>query len=210
MKGSMEENSIFAAIEAVLFATGRAVSASEIAQALSLTPEMAALYTRNFQEMWNSAGHGTEVIELEDAWQMCTRKEYYPQLIALELNPGKPRLTDVLLETLSVVAYKQPVTKAEIERIRGVNCDHAVNKLVEYHLIMELGRAQQPGRPILFGTTQDFLRVFGITSRDTLPVINPLKAEDFRLEAEAEAGAARAETPGAGPETGASDLVVDV
>jgi segregation and condensation protein B len=91
------------------------------------------------------------------------------------------------METLSVIAYKQPVTKAEIERIRGVNSDHAVNKLIEYHLVTELGRAKQPGRPILFGTTQDFLRAFGVSSPDTLPEISPVTVADFREEAEAEA-----------------------
>jgi segregation and condensation protein B len=128
-----------------------------------------------------------EIIELDGAWQMCTRKEYYPQLITLELTPKKPHLTDVVMETLSVIAYKQPVTKAEIERIRGVNSDHAVNKLIEYHLVTELGRAKQPGRPILFGTTQDFLRAFGVSSPDTLPEISPVTVADFREEAEAEA-----------------------
>ena len=92
----------------------------------------------------------------------------------------------MLLETLSVIAYRQPVTKAEIERIRGVNSDHAVNKLVEYELVAELGRAKLPGRPILFGTTQEFLRLFGVTAADDLPEISPVKLEDFREEAESE------------------------
>jgi len=95
--------------------------------------------------------------------------------------------TDVLLETLSIIAYKQPVTKIEIEHIRGVKTDHAVNKLVEYNLVCEAGRLDAPGRPILFATTEEFLRNFGIESLDDLPVINPDKIEDFKLEAEQEA-----------------------
>lgn len=95
-------------------------------------------------------------------------------------------LTDVLLETLSIVAYKQPVTKIEIEHIRGVKSDHAVNKLVEYNLVCEAGRLDAPGRPVLFATTEEFLRNFGIESLDDLPVINPDKIEDFKTEAEHE------------------------
>ena len=91
-----------------------------------------------------------------------------------------------MLETLSIIAYKQPVTKAEIEKIRGVKCDHAINKLVEYGLVQELRRLDAPGRPILFGTTEEFLRNFGIHSTDDLPVISPVKMEDFRAEVEEE------------------------
>ena len=95
-------------------------------------------------------------------------------------------LTDVLLETLSIIAYKQPITKVEIEKIRGVSCDHAVNKLVEYNLVCELGRLDAPGRPLLFGTTEEFLRSFGVQSIDELPVLNPVQVEEFKQEAEAE------------------------
>ena len=92
------------------------------------------------------------------------------------------------METLSIIAYRQPVTKAEIEKIRGVKCDHAVNKLIEYGLVQELGRLDAPGRPLLFGTTEEFLRDFGISSKDNLPEISPVLLEDFKEEAEAEAG----------------------
>jgi segregation and condensation protein B len=90
------------------------------------------------------------------------------------------------METLSIIAYKQPVTKLEIEKIRGVKCDHAVNKLVEYDLVTELGRLDAPGRPLLFGTTETFLRHFGVNSLEDLPSINPVKVEDFKAEAEEE------------------------
>lgn len=182
----MEKDRIGAAIEAILFATGRAVTTEELAKATGTGTDELRQTAGALMEEWNASGHGTEMIRLEDAWQMCTRKDYYPQLITLELHPRKPKLTDVLLETLSVIAYRQPVTKAEIERIRGVNSDHAVNKLVEYELVAELGRAKLPGRPILFGTTQEFLRLFGFTAADDLPEISPVKLEDFREEAESE------------------------
>ena len=95
-------------------------------------------------------------------------------------------LTDTLLETLSIIAYKQPVTRMEIEAVRGVNCDHAINKLLEYDLIRELGRLDAPGRPLLFGTTEQFLRCFGVSNLEELPEMNPEKLEEFKRQAEAE------------------------
>ena len=91
-----------------------------------------------------------------------------------------------MLETLSIIAYKQPVTKLEIEKIRGVKSDHAVNKLVEFGLVREVGRLDAPGRPILFGTTEEFLRNFGVQGLDDLPEIDPVQMEDFKAEAEEE------------------------
>ena len=102
------------------------------------------------------------------------------------MQPKKAVLTDVMMETLSIIAYKQPVTKQEIDKIRGVKSDHAVNKLVEYKLVQELGRLDAPGRPIVFGTTEEFLRNFGVDSTDNLPEISPVKMEDFRAEVEEE------------------------
>ena len=114
------------------------------------------------------------------------KKEYYQYLINIALHPQKPALSDVMLETLSIIAYKQPVTKAEIEKIRGVKCDHAINKLVEYSLVRELGRLDAPGRPILLGTTEEFLRCFGVQDLESLPVPDPVQIEDFKAEAEEE------------------------
>ena len=100
--------------------------------------------------------------------------------------PRKLTLTDTVLETLSIIAYKQPVTRVEVERVRGVNCDHAINKLLEYDLITELGRLDAPGRPLLFGTTEQFLRCFGVGRLDELPELNPVQLEEFKQQAEAE------------------------
>ena len=116
----------------------------------------------------------------------CTKRDYYGCLIRIAMQPKKPALTDVMLETLSIIAYKQPVTKAEIEKIRGVKSDHAVNKLVEYNLVKELGRLDAPGRPILFGTTEEFLRTFGVQGLEELPAVDPVKMADFKAEAEEE------------------------
>ena len=110
----------------------------------------------------------------------------YEAIIQVVHIPKKHVLTDVLLETLSIIAYRQPITKMGIEQIRGVKSDHAVNKLVEYNLVEEVGRENAPGRPILFATTEEFLRHFGIESLEDLPVLAPEQIEDFKAEAEEE------------------------
>ena len=107
-------------------------------------------------------------------------RSMYEYLIRVAKQPKKYTLTDVLLETLSIIAYKQPVTKLEVEKIRGVKSDHAVNKLVEYNLVCEKGRLDAPGKPILFGTTEEFLRRFDIRSVDDLPSLNPEQVESFK------------------------------
>ena len=118
---------------------------------------------------------------------MCTAPEFYDTIIKVATQPKKQVLTDVLLETLSIVAYKQPVTKAEIEVIRGVNSDFSVDRLITYGLIQELGRKDAPGRPILFGTTEQFLRSFGVKSIADLPAPGEEKLEEFKTQAEEEA-----------------------
>ena len=127
-----------------------------------------------------------EIIELEDSFQLCTRKEYYDTLIKVAKQPKKYVLTDVQLEVLSIIAYKQPVTRQEVEKIRGVNSDHALNRLVEYGLVGEAGRLDAPGRPILFGTTEEFLRNFGVRTAEDLPSIQPDLVEEMKSEAEEE------------------------
>ena len=138
------------------------------------------------KEYRSSSNIGMNIIELDGAYQMCTKPQMYEYLIRIAKQPKKRVLTDVLLETLSIIAYKQPVTKAEIEKIRGVSSEHAISKLVEYNLVQELGRLDAPGRPLLFGTTEEFLRSFGVSSIDELPVQSPVQVEEFKQEAEEE------------------------
>ena len=177
---------IKAAIEAVLFTMGDSVEASRLAQALELPEEELHEIIAKMMSAYEEEDRGIRIIRLENSYQLCTKKEYYDTLIRIARIPRKISLTDVLLETLAIIAYKQPVTKLEIEKIRGVKSDHAVNKLVEYELVSEIGRKDAPGRPILFGTTENFLRHFGVDSVDDLPAIDPLRREDFKLEAEKE------------------------
>lgn len=138
-------------------------------------------------DKYEAQDRGIRIIELENSFQMCTKTEMYEYLIRIAKQPRRYTLTDVQLETLSIIAYKQPVTKLEIEKIRGVKSDHAVNKLIEYNLVCELGRLDAPGRPLLFGTTEEFLRRFSVHSLDELPSPNPEQVENFKTEAEEEA-----------------------
>lgn len=174
------------AIEAILFAMGESVELSRIAKAINMDTKTTEKLIHNMMDRYEQEERGIQIIELGDSYQMCTRKKYYEYLINIALHPQKPVLTEVMLETLSIIAYKQPVTKAELEKIRGVKCDHAVNKLVEYNLVCELGRLDAPGRPMLFGTTEEFLRSFGVHSIDELPVLNEDQVEEFKQQAEEE------------------------
>ena len=144
-------------------------------------------FSKDLMKKYESKNRGIRIIELDKSYQMCTKKEMYDYLIRVAKQPKKYTLTDVLLETMSIIAYKQPITKIEVEKIRGVKSDHAVNKLVEYGLVEEVGRLDAPGRPILFGTTEDFLRRFSVPSIDDLPSLNPEQLEHFKEEAEDEA-----------------------
>lgn len=182
----MELQELEAQIEAILFTIGEAIEAERIAQALGHDIDTVRRVIRNMMDRYKTEAYGIQIIELNDSFQMCTKPEMYESIIKITHVPKKHVLTEVLLETLSIIAYKQPITKQEIEAIRGVNCDHAVNKLVEYHLIAEVGRLDAPGRPIMFGTTEEFLRNFGLVSLEELPIVQPEKVEGFKLEVEEE------------------------
>ena len=183
----MEIKKLEAAIEAILFTMGESVEVSKIAKAIEHDEATTRKIIKNMMDKYEEEDRGIKIIELEDALQMCTKTELYDYLNKVASQPKKPVLTDVMHETLSINAYKQPVTRAEIENIRGVKCDHAVNKLIEYNLITEVGRMDAPGRPLLFGTTEEFLRKFGVQSIEELPEITSEKYEDFKNEAEEEA-----------------------
>lgn len=182
----VEINKLESIIEAILFTMGESVELSKIAAAIEHDEATTRKIIHQMQDKYRADNRGIHIIELEDSFQMCTKVEMYEYLIRVARQPRKYVLTDVLLETLSIVAYKQPVTKLEIEKIRGVKSDHAVNKLVEYNLVCEVGRLDAPGKPIQFGTTEEFLRRFSIHSVDELPSMNPEQVESFKVEAEEE------------------------
>lgn len=181
-----EEREYEAVIEAVLFTMGNSVEMRQLVAAIGQDEETARSAVKRLQKQYEAGRKGMQIIELENSYQMCTRPEYYENLIRVAATPKKQVLTDVVLETLSIIAYKQPVTKLEIEKIRGVKSDHAVSKLVEYDLVEEVGRMDAPGKPLLFGTTEEFLRRFSVHSLDELPAPNPEQVAHFKEEAEDE------------------------
>ena len=175
-----------AVVEAVLFTMGRSVEIRQLAAALETGEPEAEAAAERLKARYEESVCGMQVLRLENSYQMCTRTGYYENLIRVAAAPKKQVLSDVVLETLAIIAYKQPVTRQEVEKIRGVNSDHALNRLVEYGLVGEAGRLDAPGRPILFGTTEEFLRNFGVRSTEELPSIQPDLMEEMKSEAEKE------------------------
>ena len=182
----LDEKREEAIVESGLFTMGKSVELRQLAAALGTDTERAEAAVRRLQSRYEAEKRGMQITQLEDSWQMATRAEYYENLIRVAATPKKQILTDVVLETLSIIAYKQPITKLEIEKIRGVKSDHAVNKLIEYNLVYEVGRLDVPGRPALFATTEEFLRRFGVGSTKELPEPAPGRIDEFRMEAEEE------------------------
>ncbi|MGN0158302.1 MAG: SMC-Scp complex subunit ScpB [Brotaphodocola sp.] len=184
--GAYSEDDWEAIVEAVLFTMGNSVELRQLAIAIDQNENVAKRVVENLKKRYQQENRGMQIIELEDSYQMATKAKFYDNLIRVAANPKKHVLTDVVLETLSIIAYKQPVTKMEISKIRGVSSDHAVNRLVEYGLVYEVGRLDAPGRPVLFGTTEEFLRRFGVGSTTDLPTMNPEQEAEIVQEVEEE------------------------
>ena len=165
---------------------GESVEVNRLADVIEEDVKTTKEILEDMKERYIREDRGISIMELEDSVQLCTKADMYEYLIKIAKTPRKFVLTDTVLETLSIIAYKQPVTRVEIEKIRGVSCDHAINKLIEYNLITELGRLDAPGRPLLFGTTEQFLRSFGVKSLEALPEMNPVQIEEFKQQAEQE------------------------
>ncbi len=163
-------------IEAILFAAGREVKVNELAACLELTGEDTVAIVESLREDFKN--RGTEIIRIEDGYQMVTKKEFYEYLYQIFDKRNKPNLSPAALETLAIIAYNPKVTRAEIEQIRGVNSDGTIYKLLEYNLIEEAGRLDAPGRPTTYKTTNEFLKMFGLTSLDELPELPRYKIDE--------------------------------
>ena len=177
-----------ASIEAILFALGASVEIRQICAALEMQESEVIKNLDSLKEKYEKDNRGIQIIDLGNCVQMCTRTEYYEQLIKVCKTPKKQVLTDALLETLSIIAYKQPITKAEIEKIRGVSSDYMVSRLVEFGLVYEAGKLDAPGRPAQFATTEEFLRRFGMESKESLPRLNSDLEAEIVHEVEEETG----------------------
>lgn len=184
----METNKEKAIIEAILFSMGDSVKISKISTALECEDKHVRELIKEMKADYEAEERGIRIVEIDDAYQLCTKNETYEYLIKVVKIPKNFKLTDIQLETLSIIAYKQPITKIEIEKIRGVQSDHAVNRLIDAGLVEEKGRLNTPGRPLVFGTTEEFLRRFGLKNKDDLPNIQTEKVEEMKIEAEEEIG----------------------
>ena len=160
---------MISALEAVLFANGEPLSIERISQILEITPENVEKITKALAEKLDNNKSGVMLLRLENTYQLASRKEYGAYIKkAFEIKRKTP-LSPAALEVLAVIAYNQPITKAFIEQVRGVDCSGVISTLVEKELIEERGRLELPGRPLLYGTTKNFLRCFGVTDLSELP-----------------------------------------
>ena len=166
--------SLTAPLEAVLFAAGsNGLTTDELAHILELSVAETTEVCQKLQEVLSKRQSGIMLVELAGTWQLATRPDYISYLRRMATSPSSGSLSAAALEALAIVAYKQPITRAEIEAIRGVQSDRAVHTLVHRQLIHEIGRQDSPGRPILYGTTDHFLQTFGLRSLKDLPPLPP-------------------------------------
>lgn len=179
----MEIKEIEAVIEGLIFASGDPLSLEKIAEILELDKKTTRLILNNMILGYQNSKRGIMLREIDGSYQLCTRFEHYEYIRKLFEPRQKQALSQAAFETLAIIAYNQPVTRSRIEQIRGVNSDSAVIRLVERNLIHEAGRLDSPGKPMLYETTEEFLRSFGFKSPADLPVIdmNDLKLEDTSI-----------------------------
>ena len=193
---SMDFSRLQSVVESILFTLGTAVEVKRLAEAAGVKEKEILAAADALEEKYRSPGSGVMLLRLENSLQLCTKTENYEYLVRIASAPRTYKMSDTVLETLSIIAYKQPVTRQQIEHIRGVNSSYAIDRLLEYDLIRELGRLNAPGHPLLFGTTEEFLRCFGVQSLSELPKLNPDKEADFLMQAEAEVPIGEEELPG--------------
>ncbi len=170
-------------IEALIFASEKSISVEEIGQVIEgaqfkkIKPESIKAIIDDIRRKYDSLDLALELVYIDGGYQFLTRKEYYPLINQLQIQRSKKRLSQAALETLAIVAYKQPITKLEVEQIRGVNCDYTVQKLLEKELIAIIGKAETLGKPILYGTSNLFMDYFGINSTSDLPQMTDIQTE---------------------------------
>lgn len=173
-------------VEAILFVSGEPVNIKSMAEVLLIEEQDLALIIDEYAKELENDERGIKIIRLEDCYQMTSNQKYFEVIEKLFKKKTIPKLSEAVLETLAIICYNQPVTKSEITAIRGVNSDSSINRLLEYNIICEKGRALTPGRPILFGTTNEFLKYYGISSVSEFKNATELNLENFEEEAKKE------------------------
>lgn len=161
-------------IEGLLFASGDALHIDKLSEILQIDKSTLHSILARMIDYYNYERRGIQIIEIDNCYQLCTRPEHYEYIQKLIEPRHKQGLSKAALETMAIIAYNQPITRSSIEQIRGVNCDSALKRLLERGLIEEKGRLDAPGKPILYSSTQEFLRCFGLKSLKELPEICPL------------------------------------
>lgn len=176
----MNDEKIKGVIESILFAAGREVKIGELMSALELSSEEVISAVNSLKEEYKEEKRGLEIINIEDAYQLCTKKENYEYIYPIFDKRSKPNLSNAALETLAIIAYNPRITRAEIEIIRGVNSDGTMYKLLDYNLIEEAGKLDAPGKPMTYKTSKEFLKMFGISSLSELPALPRYKLDENR------------------------------
>lgn len=176
----MEEDKIKGIIESILFAAGREVRITELMSALELSSDEVIKAVNGLKQSYKNEDRGLEIINIEDAYQLCTKKENYEYIYPIFDKRSKPNLSNAALETLAIIAYNPCITRAEIETIRGVNSDGTMYKLLDYNLIEEAGKLDAPGKPMTYKTSKEFLKMFGISSLSELPPLPKYKLDENR------------------------------
>lgn len=173
----MDKREIKAIIEALLFTWGDPLSLKDISEIVKIDEKELSITMQELIDDFDFNRRGLRIVKMNSSYQIGTRPEHYDWIKKLhQQNPPK-NLSNAALETLSIIAYKQPVIKSEIEYIRGVKCDRAIETLIERNLVEELGRLERTGRPIIYGTTKEFLRLFSLESLNDLPDMDKIEKE---------------------------------
>ncbi len=178
----MEISTIESIIESLIFSYGDALSLDKICEIIELDKKTAKNLMKNFMDKYNSENKGIIIREINDKYQMCSNPQYYDYVTKLYQIRQKQALSQAAYEVLAIIAYNQPITKAKIEQIRGVNSDSAVTRLLERNLVKEAGKLDVPGRPRLFETTDEFLRCFGFKSIRDLPMLDIQDLNELNLD----------------------------
>jgi segregation and condensation protein B len=178
----MNKTELESIIEALLFYSGDSIAGNRLCEICNAEEIKIHMAVYRLNEIYEKTNSGLEIIEVDDGYQMCTVPKHLSYIQKFRQKPVRNVLTQALIETLSIIAYSQPITRTQIEDIRGVRCEHTISKLIEYKLIEEVGRLNVIGRPILFGTTSEFLRHFGFKNLEELPKIKEELLQKFKEE----------------------------
>ena len=176
----MEQSKIKGILEAILFAAGREVKIKEIMSAMEISEEEAMTAIETLRKEYEKEDRGFNIIKINEAYQICTKKDYYEYIYPIFDKRAKPSLSQAALETLAIIAYNPRITRAEIESIRGVNSDGTIYKLLDYNLIEDAGKLDAPGKPMTYKVSNEFFRMFGISGLDELPDLPRYKLDENR------------------------------